>query len=120
MTASGEVFQSSFEIDASQTLTSPASLTLPKVSATSVTGAWSAVSGANGYFFYVYDMVNSKVAFDHIVYTTKTTATASGTTPLDSTKPTTTYAAFVEAYTIAPIGDVNAQLSLVHCLNNST
>jgi Bacterial Ig-like domain (group 2) len=109
MTANGELFKSSFEIDASQTLTSPASLTLPKVSATSVTGAWSAVSGASGYFFYVYDFINNKIVLDSVVYTTDTTATASGKTALDSTKPAKTYAAFVEAYTIAPTGgDVNA------------
>ena len=75
MTASGEKFSSSFEIDASKTLASPTSLALSNVSTTSVTGTWDAVPEANTYTFEVWNSTDNKNAFNYGAKTSTTTAT---------------------------------------------
>jgi Bacterial Ig-like domain (group 2) len=104
MTAGGEKFSSSFEIDASKTLASPTSLALSNVSTTSVTGTWAAVPEASSYMFEVWNSTDNKNAFNKWPQTRTTTATVTGTA-LD---PAKTYYAQVHSFTVSDFGGTNA------------
>jgi Bacterial Ig-like domain (group 2) len=104
MTAGGEKFSSSFEIDASKTLASPTSLTLSNVSTTSVTGTWDAVPEATAYTLEIWNSTDNKNAFNQWKHTNTTTATTSG----PALDPAKTYYATVHSYTVAEFGGTNA------------
>jgi Bacterial Ig-like domain (group 2) len=77
-TIDGEAYSSSFSIDATQTLASPASVTVSNISTTGATGTWSTVTGAAGYLFEVWnktDNVNAAGLYD---YTTALTSSQTG------------------------------------------
>ena len=104
MTAAGETYRSSFEVDATKTLASPTNLVLSNVSMTSVTASWSAVPGASAYMFELRNDTDSQNAFNKWNHTTNTMSTVDGAA-LD---PTKSYAAYVTSFTAWAAGGTNA------------
>lgn len=79
----GDTFTATFSIDASPTLPNP-SLSITSASASSVSGAWAAVSGAGNYYLNIYNATD-QTGLSQVNYGKELNATLSGLT-LDKAK----------------------------------